>query len=177
MSASAPVGWIVFQGEPMRAEKLIHGDNSGFMSAILPTGKRAVAINIDSQGATTAGGFILPGDRVDVVRTFRQEAKPGTQQAGESYATDTLLTNVKVLAIGQNVQEKNGQPVVVGSNATLELDPSQAETVILAQRSGQLSLVLRSALDAHQATVAANREATHSLSVVRYGTVSEDTGR
>lgn len=168
----------LFQGEPVRAEKLIKGDNSGFMSAILPTGKRAVAINIDSQGATTAGGFILPNDRVDVVRTYRQEPKPGAvPTGGDNYLTDTLLSNVKVLAIGQNVQEKNGQPVVVGSNATLELDPDQAETVIQAQRTGQLSLVLRSMLDAHQAGAAAVRQAGHGLSVVRYGNISEDHGR
>ncbi len=168
----------IFSGEPIRAEKLIRGETSGFMSAILPTGMRAVAINIDSQGATTAGGFILPNDRVDVVRTFRPETKPGAPAApADAYETDTLLSNVKVLAIGQNVQEKNGQPVVVGSNATLELDPDQAETVILAQRTGQLSLVLRSMLDAHQTGTAAVRQASHGLSVVRYGNISEDHGR
>ena len=167
----------IFAGEPVRNEKIIKGDG-GLMAVILPSGKRAVAINIDSQGATTAGGFILPNDRVDVVRTFRQDAKPGAPPAGgDNYATDTLLTDVKVLAIGQNVQEKNGQPVVVGSNATLELDPQQAETVILAQRTGQLSLVLRSVLDARQAGAAIVHEASHGLSVVRYGTISEDIGR
>ena len=167
----------LFQGEPVRPEKLIKGDNPGFMSAILPTGMRAVAINIDSQGATTAGGFILPNDRVDVVRTFRQDPKPGAPPAGDTYLTETLLRNVRVLAIGQNVQEKNGQPVVVGSNATLELDPQQAETIILAQRTGQLSLVLRSMLDAHQMGGEAARQAGHGLSVVRYGNISEDHGQ
>ena len=47
-------------GEPIRKERLVKGPNAGFLSAILPSGKRAVAINIDSQGATSAGGFILP---------------------------------------------------------------------------------------------------------------------
>ncbi|MGI3901690.1 MAG: Flp pilus assembly protein CpaB [Janthinobacterium lividum] len=170
---------VMFQGEPVRPEKIVKGDNAGFMSALLPTGMRAVAINIDSQGATTAGGFILPNDRVDVVRTYRQESKPGSPAAaGDNYLTDTLLTNIKVLAIGQNIQEKNGQPVVVGSNATLELEPSQAETVILAQRTGQLSLVLRSMLDSRQASGGVTtRQAAHGLSVVRYGTITEDTGR
>lgn len=168
----------VFQGEPIRPEKFIKGNNNGFMSAILPTGRRAVAINIDSQGATSAGSFILPNDRVDVVRTFRPEPKVGAPATGgsENYQTDTLLSNVRVLAIGQNFQDKDGQPVVVGSNATLELDPGQAETVILAQRTGQLSLVLRSIQDARQAP-AGTREAGHGLSVVRYGTITQDTGR
>jgi len=165
----------MFQGEPVRGEKLIKGDNNGFMSAILPSGKRAVAINIDSQGATTAGSFILPNDRVDVIKTYRQDPKPGAPP-GDVYISDTLLNDVKVLAIGQNFQDKDGQPVVVGSNATLELDPYQSETVILAQRTGQLSLVLRSMLDARQAGEAP-RQASHSLSVVRYGTVTEDGNR
>ena len=60
----------MFQGEPIRQEKLVKGANAGFMSAVLPTGKRAVAINIDWQGATSAGGFILPNDHVDVIRTY-----------------------------------------------------------------------------------------------------------
>ena len=159
-----------FQGEPIRREKLVKGPNSGFMSAILPSGMRAVAINIDTQGSTTAGGFILPNDRVDVLRTFRDEeaAKAG---GGDAYQTETLLSNVRVLAIGQNVQEKNGERVVVGSNATLEVDPRQAETIILAQRVGQLSLSLRSLLDASRTVEALvdDKQADGSLTIVRYG--------
>ena len=173
-TARAPL----YAGEPVRPEKLMKGDG-GLMAVILPTGKRAVAINIDSQGGRTAGGFILPNDHVDVVRTYRPETRPGAPQtAGDAFQTETLLNNVKVLAIGQTVQEKNGQPVVVGSNATLELDPQQAETVILAQRTGQLSLVLRSVLDLHQATTGpSTSQASHGLSVVRYGNISQDNGR
>lgn len=159
--------------EPVRREKLIKGEN-GFMSAILPSGKRAVAINIDSQGATSAGNFILPNDRVDVVQTFRQPPRPGAPQGnGDDFVSNTLLSNIKVLAIGQNIQDKNGQPVVQGTNATLELDPDQAELIIKAQRTGQLSLTLRSLQDAHE-DGAAVRQASHTLSVVRYGNVTQD---
>lgn len=134
----------ISQGDPIRREKLIKsGATSGFLSAILPAGSRAVAINIDTQGATTAGGFILPNDRVDVLRTGRDEDVKG----GDGFVTETVLTNIRVLAIGQNVQEKNGEKVVVGSNATLEVDPRQAELLVLAQRVGQLSLTLRSMAD------------------------------
>ena len=142
-----------FQGEPIHREKLIKGAGSGYMSAILPSGKRAVAINIDSQGATSAGGFIKPNDRVDVIRTFQDEKasqSANSASGAASYLSETLLRDVRVLAIGQNVQDSNGQPVVAGSNATLELDPQQAETVVLAQRVGQLSLTLRSLLDANK---------------------------
>ena len=156
-----------FAGEPIRREKLVKGPNAGFVSAMLASGTRAVAINIDSQGATSAGGFILPNDRVDVLRTFRED------DAGkESFATQTLLSNIRVLAIGQNVQEKNGQPVVVGSNATLEVDPRQAETLVLAQRVGQLSLVLRSMLDSGQSGTPAPAPAEppeSGMTIVRAG--------
>jgi len=66
------------------------------------------------------------------------------------YTSETILTNVRVLAIGQNVQEKNGEKVVTGATATLELDPKQANAIILAQRIGQLSLALRSMVDSNK---------------------------
>lgn len=154
-----------YLGEPIRRERLIKGANSGFLSAVLPSGKRAVAINIDTAGSTSAGGFVLPNDRVDVVRTIKPNA---VGAAATDFITDTLLTNIRVLAIGQNVQDKNGQTVVVGSTATLELDPLQAETVILAQRTGQLSLTLRSMLDASQNS-AVTHMADGKTTIIRYG--------
>ncbi len=163
-------------GEPIYRDKLIKGAGSGFMSAILPTGMRAVAINIDSQGSTSAGGFILPNDRVDVVHTFNDQSKAAASGGQATVTSETLMRNVRVLAIGQNVQEKNGQSVVVGSNATLELDPVQAETVILAQRIGQLSLTLRSALDANKDSAVAEKS-DKTFTIVRYGTATEGTIR
>jgi pilus assembly protein CpaB len=137
------------RGEPMRRDKLVKGGAGGFMSAILPTGMRAVAIKIDNSGDLSAGGFILPNDRVDVVKVFRDEE--ATRARGtEVISTQTILTNVRVLAIGQTVQEKGGEKTVVGANATLELDPGQSELIVLAQRTagaGNLHLTLRSMLD------------------------------
>jgi pilus assembly protein CpaB len=130
----------LLKGEPVRPEKFIKATGSGILAAMLPSGYRATAINIEPQGSTSAGGFILPNDRVDVLRTImRSEGR---------IDTETLLADVRVLAIGQNIQEKNGERVVTGSNATLEVDPAQAELLAQAQRSGQLSLTLRSMTDA-----------------------------
>ena len=170
------------QGEPIRKDKLVKGPNSGFLSAIVPSGLRAVAINIESGGTTTAGGFILPNDHVDVIRTFRD--------AGASKATgvdlagaQTLLTNVRVLAIGQNIQEKNGERVVVGTSATLELNPEQVEAIILGQRTGQLHLALRAMVDSTQ-PVHLNPLAgsiddsdTNALTVVRFGVTNPLGGK
>src|SRR4051812_30560782 len=136
-------------GELIRREKLIKADGSGFMSAILPSGMRAVAISIDTRGATSAGGFVLPNDRVDVIRTYRED-DPGRTNGSDAYKSETILPNVRVLAIGQSIQERNGEKVVAGETATLELTPAQSELVTLAQKTGQLSLALRSLADANQ---------------------------
>jgi pilus assembly protein CpaB len=136
------------RGEPMRRDKLVKGGAGGFMSAILPAGMRAVAIKIDNAGDSSAGGFILPNDRVDVVRVYRDDEATKARGA-EVMGSQTILANVRVLAIGQTVQEENGKKVVTGGNATLELDPSQSELIVLAQHTGgsNLHLILRSLVD------------------------------
>jgi pilus assembly protein CpaB len=149
-------------GEPIRREKLIKG-NGGFMSAILPSGMRAVAISIDNRGATSAGGFILPNDRVDVIRTSRVG-----DDSNAGVTSETILTNIRVLAIGQNVQEHNGEKVVTGETATLELVPAQAEMIVLAQKVGQLSLALRSLADVNE-TGTPTKERPNTLQVIRFG--------
>ena len=160
------------RGEPMRRDKLVKG-SSGFMSALLPSGMRAVAIRIDNGGESSAGGFILPNDRVDVITIYHDEEATRMRGVAE-IAAHTILTNVRVLAIGQNVQEENGKKVVVGANATLELDPSQAELIILAQQKAgaNLHLVLRSLVDSsgQTETVGDNKSNTgNNLTIVRYG--------
>lgn len=154
-------------GEPIYRDRLIKAGTAGFMAAILPSGMRAVAINIDQQGSQTAGGFILPNDHVDVIHTYNdaQAAKAG---AGDSMVSDTLLRNIRVLAIGQNIQDHTNERVVAGSNATLELTPQQVETIIRAQRVGQLSLALRSIAD-NKISRKAPLPAPNDMTIVRYG--------
>ncbi|NDB68280.1 MAG: Flp pilus assembly protein CpaB [Methylocystaceae bacterium] len=162
-------------GEPIRRDKLIKSGSSGYLSAILPSGARAVAINIDSSGGTSAGGFILPNDRVDVILTIKKDNGQNPQMSQDMMVSTTLLHNIRVLAIGQNVQEKDGQMVVIGSNATLELDPMQAETIVTAQKNGQLSLALRSMLDfasTGQETAPVAPKVDNELSIIRFGVQS-----
>jgi pilus assembly protein CpaB len=161
------------RGEPMRSDKLVKAGAGGFMSAVLPSGKRAVAIKIDNGGDSTAGGFILPNDRVDVVRFARDEE--ATKARGvEVMTAEPILANVRVLAIGQNVEEQNGKKVVTGANATLELEPDQVNLIILAQHAGNsnLHLVLRSLIDSGgpPRTVVS---ADSALTVVRYGAAQQ----
>ena len=161
-------------GEPIRREKLVRADGSGFMSAILPSGMRALAISIDTRGATSAGGFILPNDRVDVLRIFRDD-EASKANGSDVQTAETILSNIRVLAIGQNVQEKNGEKVVIGETATLELTPAQSEGLALAQRQGQLSLALRSLADAKQTGPAKDDKPDAGVTVVRFGVATKTT--
>lgn len=163
-------------GEPIRREKLVKANSNAFMSAILPAGMRAVAINIDTRGATSAGGFVLPNDRVDVLRTYRDD--DASKSGGvDIQMSETILPNIRVLAIGQNVQERNGEKVVTGETATLEVTPAQAEALALAQKTGQLSLALRSLADAGQTEIVRDENAQQAgVTVVRYG-VSRQSAR
>ncbi len=169
------IGFI--RGEPIRRDKLVKAGAGGFMSAILPTGMRAVAIKIDNGGDSSAGGFILPNDRVDVVRLARDE--DATKARGvEVVNAQTILANVRVLAIGQNVEEQNGKKVVTGANATLELDPDQVNLVILAQHmaNSNLHLVLRSLADSGgpaRTVVDADGGSKSALTVVRFGAAQQ----
>jgi pilus assembly protein CpaB len=162
------------RGEPIRREKLVKAEAGGFMSAMLPSGKRAVAIKIDNSGDSSAGGFIVPGDRVDVVRLARDDE--ATRARGVEVVTaETVLANVPVLAIGQNIEEQNGKKVVTGANATLELDPDQVKLIVLAQHAsaGGLALALRSLADSggNAKTVAVAGHA--GLTVIRFGAAQQ----
>ena len=165
------------RGEPLRRDKLVKAGVGSYMAAILPSGMRAVAIKIDNSGDTSAGGFILPNDRVDVVRVYRDE-EATRARGSEVLAHQTVLSNVRVLAIGQNIQDLNGKKVVVGGNATLELDPKQAEIVLYAQNmpGSHLNLVLRALVDSGGATQTVNdpsESQSSGLTIVRYGAAQQ----
>lgn len=156
-------------GEPIREQKLVKADGSGFMAAILPSGMRAVSTEISPE--TGAGGFILPNDRVDVILSRRMH-DPDHPNANEVVVSTIILSNIRVLAIDQAPKEKDGQTTVVGKTVTLELKPDQAELLAMSRQTGTLSLALRSMADvnvAEAANDAQSRRRSDSLAVVRYG--------
>ncbi len=132
----------IFDGEPILEKKLILPDQSGFMSAILPKGMRAISVAISERSAV--GGFILPNDRVDVILTRKFDDLTTGQKIVKS---ETVLTNVRVLAINQTYRQETGEDKVTvaeGKTATLELSPIQSEVVSMVESAGELSLALRS---------------------------------
>lgn len=139
----------MFAGEPLRRSKLI-GEGQSFMSSILPSGSRAIATQIAAD--TSAGGFILPNDYVDVIMTRRNQTSGAAAGSGEGFITETILKNIKVLAIDQAIQEdEDGRKVKVGETATLELTPQQAEIITVAQQmADRLTLALRSVKDTQE---------------------------
>jgi pilus assembly protein CpaB len=164
----------VIAGEPIVNEKLVP-QNSGFLSAMLPAGKRAVAVRVSAEN--TAGGFILPNDRVDVIHTIEEQAEG--QRAQRSH---TILRNVPVLAVDQTVDESHKEPkgkdpkpekaktqsTALGKTATLELDPAQAELITAAEAKGRLSLVLRSAADNGEVPTM-TRNSPQTIRIIRAG--------
>jgi pilus assembly protein CpaB len=132
-------------GEPIREAKLIRAGGAGYMAAILPTGMRAASTDIAPERGV--GGFILPNDHVDVLLTRRDKDAEAGNGGMEVQVTETILTNVRVLAIGKTVEERSGQTNVDGTIATLELTPQMAERLALAHQLGTISLTLRSLVD------------------------------
>jgi pilus assembly protein CpaB len=164
----------IVAGEPVREVKLIKADGSGFMAAILPSGKRAISTEISPE--TGAGGFILPNDHVDVILS-RRDREMEKQAGVDVHTSETILTNVRVLAIDQTVEEKGGQRVVVGKTATLELTPRQAETLALSRQLGTLTLALRSLADANAPAVEEEpgRNNRRGVGMVRFGVTTMTT--
>ena len=162
------------QGEPIREQKLVKADGSGFMAAILPTGMRAVSTEISPE--TGAGGFILPNDRVDVLLSKRD--KNPDRSGADIVNSEVILTNVRVLAIDQAPKEKDGTNTLVGKTVTLELKTEQTETLARARQSGTLSLALRSIADVNQVDVKSDDNRTkrgETVNVIRYGVASQAT--
>ena len=123
----------LLEGEPVTRQKLIKPGQGGVLAAILPSGMRAISTKIKEE--TAAGRLILPNDRVDVILTRRQRGRNGS----DDFVSDTLFSNVRVLAVGQEIDTKEGKKAAEGSadTATLELTPSQAELLARVELVGR----------------------------------------
>ncbi|MBL1241539.1 MAG: Flp pilus assembly protein CpaB [OCS116 cluster bacterium] len=146
------------EGDPIRFSKLVDPQGGGLLSAILAPGMRAISTPISPE--TGAGGFILPNDKVDVLLT--------KQDRNAQNKTKTILANIKVLAIDQTIREEDGQQVVVGRTATLELSSAQSEILALANNEGSLTLSLRSLADRNVSENAPVR-LKRKLTILRHG--------
>ena len=159
-----------FPGEPIREAKLVRADQ-GYLSAVLTPGKRGVSVTVTA--ASSAGGFVVPNDHVDVLLTTSSEV---------GQRSEVILSDVRVLAIGKQLgemgvtggdetgAEASPTPTTFDNStiATLELDPAEAETLVNASTRGQLSLTLRSVAD-FNSNDAGPATANQAVRLIRYG--------
>ncbi|MDE1918786.1 MAG: Flp pilus assembly protein CpaB [Sphingomonadales bacterium] len=133
----------IVTGEPILASKVSGSDSRATIAANLPAGKLAFAVPLNDQ--TGVGGFVRPGDSVDVLITRQL---PGSGMNSEKI-TDVLLQAVRVIGVDQVADESKTQPVV-SKTATLEVDTVGAQKLALATQMGTISLALRNVADQSQ---------------------------
>ncbi len=128
----------IVAGEPLTAGKVIRAGDSNYMSVIIGKGMRAFSIPISAE--TGSGGFILPGDHVDIM-----QSRLGAD--GKSYSTQTLMHNVRVLAIDQKSLASKLGMSMVGTVAVLEIPSEDIDILSQAKMQGEMQLVLRAYTD------------------------------
>lgn len=145
-AAESMVGSVVreplLQGEPIIARKIVKAGEGNFMSVVLSPGMRAMAVPVSVDSA--AGGFIMPGDRIDVLLS--------RDNGDKGMTTQTVLRNLRVLAIDQASDPAKDSKTIVGAVATLEVAAGDTELLAAAQadakKGGSLVLALRAYTDA-----------------------------
>lgn len=132
----------VFRGEALLPAKLAGSEAGRGLSALLAPGMRAVAVRVDD--VVGVAGFVHPGDNVDVIVTMRHDG------ASQATSSKVILQNIKVLAVGKELdgQAKRPDKVVPATVATLQVDAAASEHLALAATQGKILLSLRGALDA-----------------------------
>jgi pilus assembly protein CpaB len=144
-------GWVarnpISAGEPLTETKIIAPGNRGFLAAVLRPGMRAISVPVTITSGIS--GFIFPGDQVDLMITHQiPTGTVGGNSGGyEHKAAETVLHDVRVIAIDQRLESKSGE-AVVAHTATLEVTPKQTEMIAVAGEIGKLSLSLRSLVPA-----------------------------
>ena len=131
----------IYSGEPITSRKLVMPGEKSVMSALLRPGMRAVTTRISVD--TAAGGFIQPGDNVDIILTSTV-VNTQTVGRGKRYVSDTIFENVRVLAIDQTFSTNSESGAsVIGSTATFEMTQNDSELLQQSVAQGDLSLTLR----------------------------------
>ncbi|HEX5379597.1 MAG TPA: Flp pilus assembly protein CpaB [Phenylobacterium sp.] len=156
------------KGEPVTARKVLRAGDSNFMAVVLLPGMRAMSIPINAE--TAAGGFILPGDRVDVL-----QSRPGAE--GKGFVTETLMRNLRVLAIDQKPEADKDAKSIVGAVAVLEVPA--ADTLVLARgkAQGEMQIVLRSYADLGGGAGRGGARGNTGMKLYRGGQAMEVVGR
>lgn len=147
---------LIVKGEPIIEAKVVRAGSGGLMAAILTPGMRAVTQRVSPD--TASGGFVLPGDRVDVL--FTEGGSSGSR-------TKTIFENVRVLAVNAVYGDAQEGGYLEAVNVTLEFLPEDAEAFITARSTGTVSLALRSVFQPEGGVGKSKRSS--DVTVIRYG--------
>lgn len=126
-------------GEPITGAKIVKPGDRGFLAAVIAPGMRAITVGISETSGVA--GLIFPGDRVDLLLTHELPGE-NSESNEDRRASETVLENVRLLAIGKSLNDLGESPVD-GKTATIEVTPKQAEMVAVLVELGRLSLSLR----------------------------------
>ncbi|MCB1651803.1 MAG: Flp pilus assembly protein CpaB [Alphaproteobacteria bacterium] len=147
----------VAKGEPVMKSALIGQVRGNLVAGFLEPGQRAVAISVDA--SSMVGGFIGPGDYVDVILTYRESIRTKDDDPRvtkmlelnlDKLATETILQNVKVLAVDQMAERpEDDEKIKVGKTITIAVSAQDAERLFLASKLGDLTLALRGVGDSN----------------------------
>lgn len=130
----------IYAGEILHEGRVVEHTEGSALAAVLEEGKRAMSVRVDD--VVGVAGFLLPGNRVDVVSARRS----GNRQ---NYESETILHDIKVLAVDQIASQERDDPVIVRA-VTLEVDPRQAEKLVEATQEGKVQLTMRNPMDKHE---------------------------
>jgi len=129
-------------GQPLLPSAVVKAGERGFLAAVLAPGMRAVTVPISA--ASGVGGFVFPGDKVDLLVSIKLEpVGEDKENRPDIDFTQTLLSDVRVLGKDQMAEQVEGE-AKVAKTVTLEVTPKQAEMIALSNRIGKMSLALRS---------------------------------
>jgi pilus assembly protein CpaB len=156
----------IYAGEPITAKKIVRSGDTSYMAIRLPQGMRAMALPLSLESG--AGGFIEPGDRVDVLSTHQDSNKSG----GGGMVTETVLSNALVLAIDQKTDAAKAT-TVSGATITLEVPDMNASVVAKARTQGGLTIALRSYADIGGLTGGPSADDGHSVKIFKGGAPAE----
>ncbi|MGE0747667.1 MAG: Flp pilus assembly protein CpaB [Rhodospirillales bacterium] len=126
-------------GEPVTDMRIVKPNDRGFLAAVLAPGMRAISVAVNA--TSSVSGLVFPGDRVDLILAHRFRA--GEEDGGQRKATETVMRNLRIIAIDQKTNDQENKPQVA-KTITFEVSPKQAEEVTLAAELGKLSLALQS---------------------------------
>jgi len=140
-------------GDIVRQERLAEQGDGSYLASLIAKNMRAVTIRVND--VVGVAGFLLPGNRVDILNTYQQDGQP---------TTEVILSNINILAVDQRAASGENKPQLVRA-ITVEVDLNQAEILMSARRNGYLQLALRNPVD-DKAELIVNEETTEEEAVV-----------